>query len=91
MVRYPLEESLPAKLALVTNFDHNGHSYMWKSSTYEPAPDRTDEWVRITHWYLTPEVRVPYDRLLVYAWLQQGSRALVDELEVTLYEPIVDL
>jgi hypothetical protein len=90
MVRYPLGERLPAKVALVTTFDHKGHSYMWKAATYEPAEERADTWVRMTHWYLTPEVRVPYDRLLIYAWLQEGSRALVDEMEVTLYEPITE-
>ncbi|MEZ4738388.1 MAG: glycosyltransferase family 39 protein [Flavobacteriales bacterium] len=91
MVRYPQGGSMPAKVALVATFDHNGHSYMWKATTYEPSADHNDGWVRMTTWYLTPEVRVPSDNLLIYAWLQEGSRALIDDMTVTLYEPKADL
>ena len=87
LVRYPQGETLPAKVALVTTFDHKGHSYMWKATTYEPLADRGEDWVQMTNWYLTPEVRVPSDQLLIYAWLQEGSRALIDDMTVTLYEP----
>lgn len=76
------------KVALVATFDHNDYAYAHKAVRVVPDPSRTDGWNLVSFWYLTPEVRIPTDRLLVYAWLEEGSAALVDEIEVTLYEPL---
>lgn len=77
-----------SKVALVATFDHNDYAYATKERSAVRDPAGTDGWSIVSFWYLTPEVRKPTDRLLIYAQLAEGRATLVDELEVTLYEPL---
>ncbi|HRH71123.1 MAG TPA: hypothetical protein PLB89_16590 [Flavobacteriales bacterium] len=87
-VHLPAGDGAARTVALVATFDHNDYTYSYKALRAIPDPSRTDGWSTVSFWYLTPEVRSPRDRLLVYAWLEEGGATLVDEIEVTLYEPI---
>ncbi len=85
-VQRPLNGTLP-KLTLVTTLEHGGNSYGY--STQDAALEQVapGEWQRVQLWYLSPEVRRPEDPLILYCWLRDTLPVLVDEIEVTLYEP----
>ena len=87
-VHMPSGNGPQSKVALVATFDHNDYAYATKEMSAVRDPAGTDGWSIVSFWYLTPEVRKPTDRLLIYAQLAEGRATLVDELEVTLYEPL---
>jgi len=89
MVQRPTDGSVPA-LSLVTTFDHAGHSYAYKAQDAKLSDVAPGEWQQIRLWYLSPEVRRPEDKVKVYCWLRDTLPVRVDELQVTLYEPIYE-
>ena len=83
----PMDGSTPP-VSLVTTFDHLGDNYGYMARDMDLATVAPGEWMRVSQWYLSPEVRRPTDVLKAYCWLRDTLPVHVDDLEVILYEPI---
>ncbi len=84
------EDYREGSILMVMSFEHKGGLY--KYSTLGPDPDsiRLSEWNRIRMDYLSPQVRSPKDRLGVYLWYRGQDTMLVRNMEIQLFEPLID-
>lgn len=88
-IHRPADGRRPA-VALVTTFEHKGHSYAYMARDADTTGTHAGEWMEMSYWYQSPEVRRPDDLLLVYVWLRDTLPAVVDRIEVTVHEPTVE-
>ncbi|NVO19702.1 MAG: glycosyltransferase family 39 protein [Bacteroidetes bacterium] len=86
---YPADSAKNISASLVASFEYKGGSYKYKAESitngkYLLLPYH---WTKVSFDFLTPEIRSTEDRLKVYAWLQGGSRLLIDDFKVEKWEP----
>jgi len=83
----PDDRAMPF-VSLVTSFEHGGYDYayqeMWTDTTKRAAGART----HLVTWYLTPEIRRPSDELVVRCRSDNDRPIYIDDLGVTVYEPL---
>ncbi len=87
LVQRPLFGAVPA-VALVVQLEHGGHAYGYHARTSRLDTIAPGAWQELSLWYLSPEIRRPSDPVKVYCWLQAGSGALIDEVDVHIFEPV---
>lgn len=72
---------------VVTTFEHGG-SYAYRTIDTRDLNAVPGKWNRITHWYMTPEVRSVRDPFTTYLWSTQGGGAEVVGPLVIVHEPV---
>ncbi|MEO8591225.1 MAG: hypothetical protein ABI432_17735 [Flavobacteriales bacterium] len=85
-VRYPQAQG-KSDVELVATMEHNGYHYHERSVTSEGGHLDPSGWEPLTLWYMTPEVRNGSDLLKVYYRTSDEDPAVVDRVEVAVYEP----
>lgn len=68
-------------------FSHAEHTYGYTSVKIDSTMAHPGEWCRIHANYITPVILHRDDKLWTYIWNAGGSRILVDNIEVEVYEP----
>jgi len=80
-------ESYQGKLPmLVASFHHKGETYKYRTETVSPDSLKPGDWNAISFYYLTPEVRTPYDNLKVYVWQREPSIIYIRNFNVEVWE-----
>ncbi len=72
---------------VVTTFEHGG-SYAYRTVDIHDLNVVRGKWNRITHWYMTPEVRSVRDPFTTYVWSTQGGAVEVVGPVVIVHEPV---
>lgn len=85
---YPLSDFNQHSPNLVATFIHDGKAYKYKAVNLKKFNIELNKWNFISYDYLTPEVvRNEKDKLAVYIWNNEKANFLIDDLEITIYEP----
>ncbi len=74
----------PVPVSLVVTFEHSGGAYKYR--TIDIDLKKTDTWVELNKWYLTPEIRNVKDELAVYVWNRGEDSVWVDDLRIQVYD-----
>lgn len=86
-VQRPLVGDIPV-VALVVQLEHGGHAYGYQARVSRLDTVAPGAWQELFLWYLSPEIRRPSDPVKIYCWLQAGGGALIDEVDVHIFEPL---
>ena len=74
---------------IVSTFEHGG-SYAYSTADIHDLGARSGAWTRISHWYMTPEIRDEGDPFTTYCWSSQGGSADIVGPVVIVHEPITE-
>jgi hypothetical protein len=83
----PTDATTPL-VTVVTTFEHEGGSYAYQARNvqWDGTPPGARQEMRV--WYMSPEVRRPSDVFKTYCWLRDTLPVRIEELSITLHEPI---
>jgi len=83
---YPTEDYIQNPFSLVMHFNHKDYPYKYKAYDSENMNLQINQWNKVTYFYLTPEVRKPYDNLKVYFWNRGTSKVYIDDWKAEVLE-----
>lgn len=73
---------------LVYTFNHWGGNYKYRALAATAETVVPGTWNRLTVQYMTPEPRSTSDELRIYVWNRGGKPVYVDDVEVSVYNPV---
>ncbi|MCI5058344.1 MAG: hypothetical protein MRY83_19690 [Flavobacteriales bacterium] len=80
------DTSKECNVMLAASMSHRTKSYYWKGFDLKKEYDLIpNQWIPITLYYLTPEIRSTRNRLTVHFWYRPGADMFIDETVITAF------